>query len=140
VEIVEHLERTVSIEEPIRINLNGCPNSCGQHHVGDIGLQGCLVKQGPGVTVDGYDLFLGGRLGADSKFVRPIWRKVPATNVKYALENLLNGYVEAREEEDDFSDFVDRHSDEELANLMKTTFAEGIPSQVPALAHANVED
>ena len=128
IEIVEHLEKTVSIDEPIRINLNGCPNSCGQHHIGDIGLQGCVVKQGAGVSVEGYDVSLGGRLGADSKFVRPIWRKVPATNVKFAIENLLNGYVEEREEEDDFSTFVDRHSDEELAALMKTTFAEGIES------------
>ncbi len=128
IEIVEHLEKTVSIDEPIRINLNGCPNSCGQHHIGDIGLQGCVVKQGAGVSVEGYDVSLGGRLGADSKFVRPIWRKVPATNVKFAIENLLNGYVEEREEEDDFSTFVDRHSDEELAALMKTTFAEGIDS------------
>ncbi len=128
IEIVEHLEKTISIDEPIRINLNGCPNSCGQHHIGDIGLQGCVVKQGAGVSVEGYDVSLGGRLGADSKFVRPIWRKVPATNVKFAIENLLNGYVEEREEEDDFSTFVDRHSDEELAALMKTTFAEGIES------------
>ena len=126
VEIVEHLEKTVSIDEPIRINLNGCPNSCGQHHIGNIGLQGCLVKQGGGVSVEGYDVSLGGRLGADSKFVRAIWRKVPATDVKVALENLLNGYVEKRDEEDDFSDFVDRHSDAELAALMKTTFAEGV--------------
>lgn len=132
VEIVEHLENTVSIDEPIRINLNGCPNSCGQHHIGAIGLQGCVVKQGGGVTVDGYDVALGGRLGADSRFVRAIWRKVPATNVKFALENLLNGYIEQREEEDDFSDFVDRHSDEELANLMKTSFAEGVATPVPA--------
>ena len=123
-EIVQHLENTVSLDEPIRINLNGCPNSCGQHHIGDIGLQGCLVKQGAGVTVEGYDVSLGGRLGADSRFVRPIWRKVPATDVKYALENLLNGYVEKREPEDDFSDFVDRHSDDDLAALMKTPFAE----------------
>lgn len=132
VEIVEHLEKTVSIDEPIRINLNGCPNSCGQHHIGAIGLQGCVVKQGGGVTVDGYDVALGGRLGADSRFVRAIWRKVPATNVKFALENLLNGYIEQREEEDDFSDFVDRHSDEELANLMKTSFAEGVTTPVAA--------
>ncbi len=124
VEIVEHLEKTVSVDEPIRINLNGCPNSCGQHHIGAIGLQGCVVKQGKGVTVDGYDVSLGGRLGQDSRFVRPIWRKVPATNVKFALENLINGYVEKRDEEEDFSDFVDRHSDEDLAALMKTTFAE----------------
>ncbi|MGV3618826.1 MAG: nitrite/sulfite reductase [Fimbriimonas sp.] len=129
VDIVEHVEREVDIDEPIRINLNGCPNSCGQHHIGDIGLQGCLVKQGPGKPpVDGYDISLGGRLGADSKFVRPIRRKVPATEVKYAVANLLNGYLQRRDEEDDFSDFVDRSSDDELAALMHVEFAEGIPT------------
>ncbi|MGQ9738023.1 MAG: nitrite/sulfite reductase [Armatimonadota bacterium] len=71
VEIVEHLERTVPLDEPIRINLNGCPNDCGQHHIGDIGLQGCLVKGGD-EKVEGYDIALGGRLGQDACFVRPI--------------------------------------------------------------------
>jgi len=139
VDIVEHLEATISIDEPIRINLNGCPNSCGQHHIGDIGLQGCLVKQGGGVSVEGYDLFLGGRLGADSKFVRPIWRKVPATNVKYAIENLLHGYADTREVEDDFGSFVDRHSDDELATLMKTSFAEGVAVEPSGTADGLVE-
>lgn len=125
-EIVNHLEQTVQLDELIRINLNGCPNDCGQHHIGDIGLQGCLVKLGGGVTVEGYDLALGGRLGRDSKFVRAIRRKVPASEVKFALANLLNGYLSKRDEEDDFSDFVDRHSDDELALLMQTTFAEGV--------------
>ena len=126
VDIVEHLESTVLMDEQIRINLNGCPNACGQHHIGDIGLQGCLVKQGPGKVVDGYDVSLGGRLGGDSKFVRPIWRKLPATQVKYALENLLNGYLDSRDEEEDFSAFLDRHADDQLAALMKSSFAEGV--------------
>lgn len=122
--IVEHLEKTVALDELIRINLNGCPNSCGQHHIGDIGLQGVLVKTGKGQSVEGYDISLGGRLGADSKFVRPVWRRVVATDVPQALENLLTGYLDTRVEDDDFSSFVDRHSDEELAALMKTTFVE----------------
>lgn len=128
VDIVEHLEKTVALDELIRINLNGCPNSCGQHHIGDIGLQGCLVKIGKGQTVDGYDISLGGRLGADAKFVRPIWRKVPATDVATALEHLLNNYAEQKEADEFFGDFVDRHSNEELAALMQTRFAEGVPN------------
>jgi sulfite reductase beta subunit-like hemoprotein len=124
VEIVEHLERTVPLDEPIRINLNGCPNDCGQHHIGDIGLQGCLVNVG-GEKVEGYDIALGGRLGRDARFVRPIWRKVPATQVKFALERLLNNYLALRDPEEDFSDFVDRHTDEELASMMRVEFAEG---------------
>ncbi len=125
VEIVEHLERTVPLDEPIRINLNGCPNDCGQHHIGDIGLQGCLVRAGD-EKVEGYDIALGGRLGRDARFVRPIWRKVPASQVKYALERLLNNYLALRDPEEDFSDFVDRHTDEELASLMQVQFAEGV--------------
>lgn len=124
VEIVEHLEETVVLDEPIRINLNGCPNSCGQHHVGDIGLQGCLVKQPGGVTVEGYDISLGGRLGADAKFVHAIWRRVPATEVKTAIANLLGSYAEKKEDGDNFSSFVDRTPDDELAAMMKTEFAE----------------
>src|SRR5207249_5068031 len=60
-EIVEHMERAVEIDEPIRINLNGCPNACGQHYVGDIGLQGCLARVGA-IQVEAYDICLGGRL------------------------------------------------------------------------------
>jgi sulfite reductase beta subunit-like hemoprotein len=132
VEIVEHLEKTVALDELIRINLNGCPNSCGQHHIGDIGLQGCLVKQGPGQTVEGYDISLGGRLGEGAKFVRPIWRKVPATNVAKAIEHLLNNYAEQKDPDEFFGDFVDRHNNEELAALMQTKFAEGVPEPVGA--------
>lgn len=128
VEIVHHLEKSLpELDEPLRINLNGCPNSCGQHHIGDIGLQGCLLKQ-DGRQVEGYDIFLGGRLGHDAKFVRPIWRKVPAGDVALAIENLLVGYLGARDEEEDFPTFVDRHSDDELAGLMRTRFAEGVPT------------
>ncbi|MBI1332666.1 MAG: nitrite/sulfite reductase [Armatimonadetes bacterium] len=129
IEIVKHLDETVSLDEPLRINLNGCPNSCGQHHIGDIGLQGCLVKQGTD-KVDGYDISLGGRLGRDSKFVRPIWRKVPATQVKYAIEHLINGYLDQREIDEDFSGFVDRNSDDDLAALMQVPFAEGVDTPV----------
>ena len=137
VQIVEHLEKTVALDELIRINLNGCPNSCGQHHIGDIGLQGCLVKVGKGVTVDGYDISLGGRLGEDAKFVRPIWRKVPATDVATAIEHLLNNYAESKDQDEFFGDFVDRHSNEELAALMQTRFAEGVPD--PLDKSANVD-
>ena len=137
VSILDHLEKTVALDELIRINLNGCPNSCGQHHIGDIGLQGCLVKQGKGQTVDGYDISLGGRLGTEAKFVRPIWRKVPATDVATAIEHLLNNYAESREEDERFGDFVDRHSNEELAALMQTRFAEGVPDPLDKNANAD---
>ncbi len=121
-EIVAHLESEMLWDDPIRIHLNGCPNSCGQHHIGDIGLQGCLARLNDGSQVEAYDVCLGGRLGADAKFVRPISRKVPADKVKYAIENLLRAYRANRfqdeRETESFGHFVDRHSDDELGEFL----------------------
>jgi sulfite reductase beta subunit-like hemoprotein len=117
-EIVAHLEERLGWNEPIRIHLNGCPNSCGQHHIGDIGLQGCLARLQDGTQVEAYDVCLGGRLGADAQFVRPISRKVPADKVKYALANLLGAYQGSHSQEENFGQWVDRHSDDELGAFL----------------------
>jgi len=140
-EIVQYLEERLDWDEPIRINLNGCPNSCGQHHIGDIGLQGCLARM-DGRQVEAYDISLGGRLGADARFTRPIKRKVPADKVKYALENLLRAYLAQRSEEETFSLFVDRHTDDELgAMLGLDLLAQDDPEFVPPPPpHAAVVD
>ncbi|MCL5284020.1 MAG: nitrite/sulfite reductase [Armatimonadetes bacterium] len=131
VEIIEFLEKELVWDEDIRINLNGCPNSCGQHHIGDIGLQGCLAKVGE-QRVEAYDICLGGRLGSDARFSRPIERKVPADKVKYALVNLLLAYRSQRYAKEDFSHFVERHSDDELgAMLGRELLAETDPEFVP---------
>ncbi|MCL5996719.1 MAG: nitrite/sulfite reductase [Chloroflexi bacterium] len=139
VDIVQHLEDTVALDVPLRINLNGCPNSCGQHHIGDIGLQGCLVRQGD-EKVEGYDIFVGGRLGAGAQFVRPIWRKVPATQVKYALERLLQRYLVARDDDEGFGDFVDRHTKEDLAAMMQVQFAEDAGTPHVPVPHGDVPE
>jgi sulfite reductase beta subunit-like hemoprotein len=139
VDVVQHLEATVALDVPLRINMNGCPNSCGQHHIGDIGLQGALVRQGDG-KVEGYDIFLGGRLGAGAQFVRPIWRKVPATNVKYGIERLLKRYLAARFDEEEFGEFVDRHNREELAAMMQVEFAEDAGTPLVPVPHGDVPE
>jgi len=130
-EIVEHLEGQLPWEEPLRINLNGCPNSCGQHHIGDIGLQGCLARV-DGQQVEAYDICLGGRLGPRAQFTRPIQRKVPAGKVKYALANLLRAYRAEKREGEDFSAFVDRHTDDELGRMLGLhLLAEDDPTWTP---------
>ena len=117
-EIVTHLESVMPYDEAIRIHLNGCPNSCGQHHIGDIGLQGCLARLNDGTQVEAYDVCLGGRLGDDAKFVRPISRKVPADKVKYALENLLRRYKADQSPTENFGQWTDRHANDELGEFL----------------------
>lgn len=117
-EIIAHLETSLPYDEPIRIHLNGCPNSCGQHHIGDIGLQGCLARLNDGSQVEAYDICLGGRLGAEAKFTRAIQRKVPADKVKLALENLLRAYKANKSEAEVFGQFVDRHTNEQMGEFL----------------------
>ena len=141
-EIVAHLESALPIDECIRINVNGCPNACGQHYTGDIGLQGCLARVGE-ERVEAYDICLGGRLGINAKFTRPIERKVPATKVKYAIENLLRAYQSERTDDENFSLYVDRHTDDELGQrLGLDLLAEADPDFIappPRHAPAGVE-
>ncbi|HEV2472033.1 MAG TPA: hypothetical protein VGS41_05165, partial [Chthonomonadales bacterium] len=137
-EIVSYLESQMTWDEPIRIHLNGCPNSCGQHHIGDIGLQGCLARLADGTQVEAYDICLGGRLGADARFVRAIQRKVPADRVKLALENLLHAYRARRSEAETFGQFTDRHTDEDLAEFLGLhLLAQDDPTWTPPPARAH---
>src|SRR6185436_9675592 len=55
----EHLNQRIRLDQPINIHLTGCPNSCAQHYMGDIGLQGVKVNVG-GESVEGYNVVFGG--------------------------------------------------------------------------------
>lgn len=140
-EIVAHLESALLWDEPIRIHLNGCPNSCGQHHIGDVGLQGCLARLTDGTQVEAYDMCFGGRLGAEAQFVRPIYRKVPADKVKFALENVLRAYKSRRADAETFGRFIDRHTNDEVAEFLGLhLIAKDDPTWVPPPPRAHAPD
>lgn len=128
IDIVEHIESRVPVDRNLRINMNGCPNSCAQHHVGDIGLQGCKARvPGTKEQVDAYDIHLGGALGRNRSFTHAIHRKVPAANVKYALENLLKAFNAGKRGDEEFNDWVRRHTDEELDTYLGVETIVGPP-------------
>ena len=61
-ELIRWLEKKVELDQPVNIHLTGCPNSCAQHYMGDIGLQGVKVNVG-GESVEGYHIVFGGGYG-----------------------------------------------------------------------------
>ncbi len=133
-DIIAYLETKIDADRGIKINMNGCPNSCAQHHVGDIGLQGCVAKLADGTKVEAYDIHLGGQLGQDARFTRAIHRKVPAFNVQYALENVIKSYYETRESENErFAVWTHRHTNEELDAFLGVETIVGAPD-LPASA------
>ena len=136
-EVVGYLEEVAPnpYERGLKINMNGCPNSCAQHHVGDIGLQGCLARREDGSQVEAYDVHLGGDLGATPSFTRAIHRKVPAEQVKYALGNVIQRFQETREGDERFAQWAHRHTNEELDAFLGVETIVGAPD-LPASAQA----
>ena len=121
-EIVEYLETRVHLEEPLRIHVTGCPNTCAQSPIGHIGLQGSKAKGGE-ETVEAYDVAVGGQLGRDRAFNHYVVRKIPAAEIKLRLEQLLLGYKKLRKNGESFNGFCQRIGDEGVAKLLEPSGA-----------------
>ncbi|MBW3622947.1 MAG: nitrite reductase [Armatimonadetes bacterium] len=116
--LVDEMEKRMpDFSTKLRINVNGCPNSCGQHWIADIGLQGRKAKV-DGKQVDAYDLFLGGGTGENPTLARRVGLAVPAQQLPDALERLLNGYEANRQNGESLKQYLNREEDEVLAGLL----------------------
>jgi ferredoxin-nitrite reductase len=82
------LDAELSVPHPVRIHWTGCPNSCGQPQVADIGLMGTKVRK-DGKTVDGVDLYMGGTVGKEAKLGTCIQKGIPCEDLLPFLRNLL---------------------------------------------------
>ncbi|MCW2801958.1 MAG: hypothetical protein QOF52_1251 [Propionibacteriaceae bacterium] len=115
--LVEELEtRLGNLDSPITVNLNGCPNSCARIQVADIGLKGQLVPGPNGDQVEGFQVHLGGGLGLDAGFGRKLrGHKVTAEELPDYVERLARAYVDGREGEERFAQWVARADESVLA-------------------------
>ena len=135
--LVERLEdRLPGFDQHLRINVTGCPNSCGQHWIADLGLDGKKTKV-DGHMVDAYQFSIGGAVGRHRSFARPTGVRVPSTEVPAAIERLLRGYLADRCPDENFRQFCARHTNEALAALL-TGEAAGVDAS-PAPAPAPTE-
>ena len=119
-EIADHLDTRIDLDQPLNIHLTGCPNSCAQHYVGDIGLLAAKVDaggSGDDAEVEGYHLVAGGGSGAELALGREICRDIPAGDLPRRLETGLAAYLARRQAGESFHRFANRHSIEELAAL-----------------------
>ncbi len=97
----------------VRIKISGCPNSCGQHHIADIGLYGNARKIGER-QAPYYQLLLGGQVRGDGvRFGRQIV-PIPAKLIPQALRALLELYKRQREPGESFRHWTARVTDDEI--------------------------
>ena len=92
---------------PIAIKISGCPNSCGQHHIADIGFYGSSRKVGER-EVPHYTLLLGGRTREGEARFGQVVARIPARRTPEAVERILRRYQEERKEGEGFPAFLDR--------------------------------
>ncbi|MFG2826198.1 nitrite/sulfite reductase [Streptomyces sp. NPDC048434] len=108
--LIDELERRLpEFDEPVTINVNGCPNACARIQVADIGLKGQLVLDDDGNQVEGYQVHLGGALGLEAGFGRKVrGLKVTADQLPDYVERVLRNFAEQREDGERFATWAAR--------------------------------
>jgi sulfite reductase (ferredoxin) len=116
--LVEALEqRMPGFDQHLKLHVTGCPNSCGQHWIADIGLEGKKMKV-DGRFVDAYYFCVGGAVGRHQQAARPVGYRTVASEVPEAIERVLRSYLAARREGESFRRFCARHTNDELRQLL----------------------
>ncbi|MFC9232921.1 nitrite/sulfite reductase [Streptomyces decoyicus] len=108
--LIDELERRMpDFQEPVTINLNGCPNACARIQVADIGLKGQLVLDDDGNQVEGYQVHLGGALGLEAGFGRKVrGLKVTADELPDYVERVLRNFESQRTDDERFAQWAAR--------------------------------
>ncbi|MFP4693620.1 MAG: ferredoxin--nitrite reductase [Halothece sp.] len=84
----KQLEAELNIPEGVRIHWTGCPNSCGQPQVADIGLMGTKARKN-GKMVEAVDLFMGGKVGKDARLGSRVQKGIPCEDLPAVLRQIL---------------------------------------------------
>ncbi|RPH89311.1 MAG: ferredoxin--nitrite reductase, partial [Chroococcales cyanobacterium metabat2.561] len=84
VDLIRQLDAELNIPRGVRIHWTGCPNSCGQPQVADIGLMGTKARK-DGKTVEGVDLYMGGKVGKDAHLGSCVQKGIPCEDLKSVL-------------------------------------------------------
>jgi sulfite reductase (ferredoxin) len=127
-------DRLPGFQEQIKLHITGCPNSCGQHWIADIGIEGKKIKTN-GHMVDAYYFCVGGSVGQFASIARPVGYRCAATDVPAAIERLLDAFQQLRATGENLRHFFARHSNEEIRAFLAGGFVAGVErdlAEVPA--------
>jgi sulfite reductase beta subunit-like hemoprotein len=110
-------------EDPLvrqmHVKISGCPNGCGRHHIGDIGLQGAAIAAEGGHMVPAYEVYVGGSYeNNDFRYAQRIAEKVPAKRAPEAIRRIIEHYKANRQDGEVFHDFVARVTPKSLGPLV----------------------
>lgn len=94
--IARSLDEELDIPERVRIHWTGCPNSCGQPQVADIGLMGTKTRK-DGKSVEAVDIYMGGKVGKDAQLGTRVRKGVPCEDLIPVMREILTEKFGAQE-------------------------------------------
>ncbi len=114
-------EQSAELDEAIeglRIKISGCFNSCGQHHAADIGFYGNSRKIN-GITVPHFQVVLGGQWKENAGSFGLATGAVPSKNIPDVVSRLTKRFVEEREKDELFKDFIGSLGKREIKAMLE---------------------
>jgi len=124
-------DRLPGFEEQLKLHITGCPNSCGQHWIADIGIEGKKIKAG-GKMVDAYYFCVGGSVGQIATIARPVGYRCAATEVPEAIERLLDSFTNGRRDAESLRSYLARHTNEQIRTILAGEFVGAVARDLPA--------
>ncbi len=105
VELANFLDSRFKIDQPVNLHVTGCPHSCAQHYIGDIGLLGTKVG-----GEEGYRVVIGGGSDQDQGIARELIPSIRFSDLSPVMERLFQAYIGQRNPEESFLSFTRRHA------------------------------
>jgi ferredoxin-nitrite reductase len=88
IELATALDQELDIPQAVRMHWTGCPNSCGQPQVADLGFMGTKARK-DGKTVPGVDLFMGGKVGHEAHLGTKVMKAIPTEELQPFMRDIL---------------------------------------------------
>lgn len=126
--IAEYLDTQIALDVPVRIHMVGCPNSCGQRQIADIGLQGVKMKTKEKGIVEAFEIYVGGTLLDGGAYNEKLKGKIDGEDLPDVLVSFLNYFQKNKLLAETFYDFVGRVGVEELQIVLNRVLEEVIAS------------
>ncbi|HDR7563805.1 MULTISPECIES: nitrite/sulfite reductase [unclassified Bacillus (in: firmicutes)] len=126
--IAEYLDTQLALDVPVRIHMVGCPNSCGQRQIADIGLQGIKLKTKEKGIVEAFEIYVGGTLLDGGAYNEKLKGKIDGEDLPDVLVSFLSYFQKNKLLAETFYDFVGRVGVEELQIVLNRVLEEVIAS------------
>ncbi|MDE3061558.1 MAG: NirA family protein [Acidobacteriota bacterium] len=115
VALAHSLDTRFPIQQPVNLHVTGCPHSCAQHYIGDVGLLGTKVN-----GAEGYQVVIGGGSDQDRGLARELIPSIAFADLPPVMDRLFAAYTDQRAPEESFLAFSRRHSIDELKAFCAT--------------------